>query len=69
MEKVARATLRYLFQEYLKGPFVSYSINQITNSFRADAELAEANYLSERNWIREQWVYPWINKSYAELPS
>jgi hypothetical protein len=56
MEKVARATLRYLFQEYLKGPAVSYSINQITNSFRADAELV-ANYLSERNWIREQWVY------------
>lgn len=56
MEKVPRATLRYLFQEYLKGPAISYSINPITNSFKVDAELV-ANYLSERNWIREQWVY------------
>lgn len=56
MEKVARATLRYLFQEYLKGPAISYEINHITDSFRVDA-VAVGNYLSDRNWIREQWVY------------
>jgi len=26
MEKIAKAVLRYLFQEYLKGPAVLYSI-------------------------------------------
>lgn len=56
MEKVARATLRYLFQEYLKGPAVSYAINHITDSYKVNAQEV-ANYLSERNWIREQWVY------------
>ncbi|HEX6890579.1 MAG TPA: hypothetical protein VF141_07800 [Chryseolinea sp.] len=56
MEKVARATLRYLFQEYLKGPAVSYVINPITDSFGADA-VQVADYLAERNWIREQWVH------------
>jgi hypothetical protein len=56
MEKVARATLRYLFQEYLRGPAVPYAINPITDSYRVDA-VQVANYLSEKNWIREQWVY------------
>lgn len=56
MEKVARATLRYLFQEYLKGPTVSYGINHITDSYKANA-LEVANYLTEKHWIREQWVY------------
>ena len=56
MEKVARATLRYLFQEYLKGPAVSYVINHTTDSYGSDA-VQVANYLAERNWIREQWVY------------
>jgi len=56
MEKVARATLRYLFQEYLKGPAVSYSINHITDAYRVDATVV-TDYLAERNWIREQWVY------------
>jgi hypothetical protein len=56
MEKVARATLRYLFQEYLKGPALSYAINTITDSYKADA-VEVANYLSEKNWVREQWVY------------
>src|SRR5688572_6515389 len=56
MEKVARATLRYLFQEYLKGPALSYAINAITDSYKADA-VEVANYLSEKNWVREQWVY------------
>jgi len=56
MEKVARATLRYLFQEYLRGPSVSYIINRIADSHGADA-VEVANYLAERDWIREQWVY------------
>ena len=56
MEKVARATLRYLFQEYLRGPAVSYAINHITDSYKADA-IEVANYLSEKGCIREQWVY------------
>jgi hypothetical protein len=56
MEKVARATLRYLFQEYLKGPTVSYLINHIADSHGSDA-VQVADYLSEKNWIREQWVH------------
>ena len=56
MEKVARATLRYLFQEYLRGPAVLYIINHIADSHGADA-VKVANYLAERNWIREQWVH------------
>ena len=56
MEKVARATLRFLFQEYLRAPSVSYAINHVTDSYKADA-VEVANYLSERNWIREMWVY------------
>jgi hypothetical protein len=56
MEKVARATLRYLFQEYLKGPAISYPINSIAHAYKTDA-IQLANYLSERNWIREQWIY------------
>ena len=56
MEKVARATLRYLFQEYQKGPTVPYAINSVTDYYRADAELV-SNYLYERNWIRERWIY------------
>jgi hypothetical protein len=56
MEKVARATLRFLFQEYLKGPAVSYAINHIVDSYGADAAQV-ANYLVEKNWIREQWVH------------
>jgi hypothetical protein len=56
MEKVARATLRYLFQEYLRGPAVSYLINHIAESYGADA-VQVADYLAERNWIREQWVH------------
>jgi hypothetical protein len=55
MEKVARATLRYLFQEYLRAPAVCYAINPITDSFKHDA-VEVANYLSEKNWIREQWA-------------
>jgi hypothetical protein len=56
MEKVARATLRYLFQEYLRAPSVSYAINHVTDSYNANA-VEVGNYLSERNWVRELWVY------------
>lgn len=56
MDKVARATLRFLFQKYLEAPSVSYAINHITDSYKADA-VEVVNYLSEKGWIREQWVY------------
>ncbi|HET6542841.1 MAG TPA: hypothetical protein VFG46_20280 [Chryseolinea sp.] len=44
MEKVTKAVLRYLFQEYLKGPTVLYSINGITDSFKSDA-VAVSNFM------------------------
>ena len=56
MEKVARATLRYLFHEYLRGPAVPYAINHITDSYKANAQEV-ANFLSEKGWIRELWIY------------
>jgi hypothetical protein len=56
MEKIARATLRYLFQEYLRNPTVSYVINAVADSYGVDA-VRVADYLAEKNWIREQWVY------------
>jgi hypothetical protein len=56
MEKVSKAVLRYLFQEYLKGPTVPYSINGITDSFKSDA-VAVSNFMMEKQWIREQWIH------------
>jgi hypothetical protein len=56
MEKVARAVLRYLFQEYLKAPNISYTINTITTNYKADP-VAVSEYLQEKKWIREPWVY------------
>jgi hypothetical protein len=56
MEKIIRATLRYLFQEYLKGPSVLYSINPITDQFKADP-IKVSHYLLEQKWIRERWVH------------
>lgn len=56
MEKVSKAILRYLFQEYLKGPSVQYSINGITTQFKSDP-IAVSNYMMERHWIREQWIH------------
>jgi hypothetical protein len=56
MEKVTKAVLRYLFQEYLKGPTVLYSINGITDSFKSDA-VAVSNFMMEKQWIREQWIH------------
>ena len=44
MEKVTKAVLRYLFQEYLKGPTVLYSTNGITDSFKSDA-VAVSNFM------------------------
>jgi hypothetical protein len=56
VEKIARATLRYLFHQYLKGPSVLYSINQITDQFKADP-IKVSHYLQEQKWIRERWVH------------
>ena len=56
MEKVSKAVLRYLFQEYLKGPTVLYSINGVTDSFKSDA-VAVSNFMMEKQWIREQWIH------------
>jgi hypothetical protein len=56
MEKVSKAVLRYLFQEYLKGPTVLYSINGVADSFKFDA-VAVSNFMMERQWIRETWVH------------
>lgn len=56
MEKVAKAVLRYLFQEYQKGPAILYSINGIAALFKADP-IAVSEYLLEKNWVREQWVH------------
>jgi hypothetical protein len=56
IEKVSRATLRYLFQEYIKGPGVPYSINTVTDQFKADP-VAVASFMMDRHWIREQWVH------------
>jgi hypothetical protein len=55
MEKVAKAVLRYLFQEYLKAPNVSYAINAVTKSYKSDPS-AVTDYLQARKWIREPWV-------------
>ena|SRR5688572_16349512 len=56
MEKVAKAVLRYLFQQYLKGPAVVYQINGITTQHNADPIML-SDYMVEKNWIREQWVH------------
>jgi predicted transcriptional regulator len=56
MEKVAKAVLRYLFQEYLKAPNISYTINGITSSYKTDPS-AVVEYLEVHKWIREPWVY------------
>jgi hypothetical protein len=55
MDQVAKAILRYLFQNYQKAPNVLYSINSITDSYTSDP-IAVSEYLSERKWIREQWT-------------
>lgn len=56
MEKVPKAILRYLFQEYLKGPTVLYSINCVTDLYKTDPKRV-SNYLVDKKWIREQWIY------------
>jgi hypothetical protein len=56
MEKVARAVLRHLFHEYLKGPSVLYNIRPVTDLYKADA--AEVSqFLLDKQWIRERWVH------------
>jgi hypothetical protein len=56
MEKVAKAVLRDLFQKYLENPTVLYSINAVADLYKTDA-VALSNFLVERNWIREPWIY------------
>src|SRR5688500_7038457 len=56
IDKVSRGVLRYLFQEYLKGPTVHYSINRITDLSKADAA-AIGTYMLDKQWIRELWVH------------
>jgi hypothetical protein len=56
MDKVAKATLRYLFKEYLKAPSVPYTINSVTDQYKADA-VKVSHYLLEQKWIRERWVH------------
>jgi hypothetical protein len=56
MEKVAKAVLRHLFQQYQKAPAILYSINGVTNQYKADP-IAVSEYLMEKKWIREHWVH------------
>jgi hypothetical protein len=56
MEKVSKAILRYLFQEYVKGPTILYSINCITDLYKVDP-IAVSDYLVEKKWVREQWIH------------
>jgi len=56
MEKVAKAVLRYLFQQYQQEPAVIYSINGVTSLHKSDPVVV-SDYLVERKWVREQWVY------------
>lgn len=55
-DKAARETLRYLFSEYLKAPAVVFSIGEIIRKHRLDGA-AFTDYLVERKWIREPWIY------------
>src|SRR5687768_15882378 len=55
-ERPARDTLKYLFSEYLKGPAVIYTINEVTRKHHVDAvELSD--YLLDKGWIRERWIF------------
>jgi hypothetical protein len=56
LENPARETLRYLFAEYKKGPGVIYRITDVARKYGVDA-LALSDYLLERSWIRERWIY------------
>lgn len=56
-EKASKDTLRFLFTEFLKGPAVLYPINK---TFRAGVidPIEFSDYLLDRQWIRDRWVYP-----------
>lgn len=56
MEKAARATLKFLFQEYVKGPIVLYTVNSVIQNLKENP-IAVTDYMLEKNWIRERWVY------------
>ena len=62
MEKAARATLKFLFNEYLKGPTVLYTVNPVIDHLKEDV-VAVTDYMLEKHWIRERWVYD--NKNVA----
>jgi hypothetical protein len=56
-EKPAKDALRFLFAEYLKGPAVHYSIQAAAKKHKVDiVELSD--FMLDRLWIRERWVYP-----------
>jgi hypothetical protein len=57
LEKAGKDSLRFLFHEYLKAPTVVYSLAPITKRYRVDA-VTLSDYLLEKGWIRELWVYP-----------
>ena len=56
IERPARHTLQYLFNEYKKGPGVIYAINSIVKKFGVDP-IVFSDYLLENGWIRERWIY------------
>ena len=56
-EKPARDALRHLFAEYLRGPAVHYSIQSIARKHRIDP-IDLSDFLLDRLWIRERWIYP-----------
>ena len=56
LEKAVVPVLRYLFSEYKKGPSVLYPINAAAGKQRVDP-LALSNYLLDKGWIRERWIY------------
>lgn len=57
LEKISLETLRYLFAQYLKGPAVVYSINQVTDKSKFTAEEV-SDHLLASEWIRERWMFP-----------
>jgi hypothetical protein len=56
IERASRDTLRYLLQEYLKGPAVPYNISGIAKRHNI-LPGALSDYMMENGWIRERWIY------------
>lgn len=57
LERIAKEALRYLFTEYHKAPTVVYSITPIAKRNNINA-IELSDYLLEKAWIRERWIYP-----------